>query len=67
MKSDQRLFYTVGEVAAMLGLSRTYVYAKFDPEKGYDNSFFTVIKIGTRLLVPINDFDRWFDSLKKSD
>lgn len=39
MKSDQRLFYTVGEVAAMLGLSRTYVYAKFDPEKGIMGQF----------------------------
>ena len=63
--NDDSLFYNMDDIAKKFGISKTSAYNYFDPDKGYDNSLFTVIKVGNRILVPKNDFNRWYDNLKR--
>ena len=58
--SDDRLTYTVDEVARMLGISRGLAYEMVN--RGELPS----IRLGRRVLIPCRAFDRWLDEAVRS-
>ena len=52
-------FFNVNEVAEIMGISRSFAYEYL---KSPDCPFL-VLQMGKRIIVPANDFFRWYDGL----
>ena len=61
MDRDNRLVYTVDEVATMLGLSESYAYKLARARK------FPVLQLGRRMVVPKEKFQIWLNSSHESE
>lgn len=59
MKTEGMRFMRVGEVAEVMGISKSLAYEFLKGEK----CPFTVLRINSRLLVPYNSFCEWYESL----
>ena len=55
MDRNNRLVYTVNEVAEMLGLSESYAYKLAKARK------FPVLQLGRRIVVPKEKFEIWLN------
>ncbi len=55
MDGNNRLVYTVNEVAEMLGLSESYAYKLAKARK------FPVLQLGRRIVVPKEKFEIWLN------
>jgi len=55
MDRDNKLVYTVDEVAAMLGLSESYAYKLAKARK------FPVLQLGRRIVIPKEKFNLWLN------
>lgn len=55
MDRDNRMVYTIDEVAAMLGLSESYAYKLARARK------FPVLQLGRRMVVPKEKFQIWLN------
>ena len=52
-------FYSVAEVSKMLGISRSRTYEwVISPQCP-----FLVLRIGRRIIIPANNFAKWYESL----
>ena len=54
-------FINVTELAEIMGISRAYAY---EYVKTPDCPF-TCLQMGKRIIIPTNDFFRWYDSLQQ--
>ena len=59
MENEQEAkFYSVAEVSKMLGISRSGAYewvtSAYCP--------FLVLRIGRRIIIPANNFNKWYES-----
>lgn len=55
MERNNRLVYTVEEVAEMLGLSESYTYKLAKARK------FPVLQLGRRIVIPKEKFEIWLN------
>ena len=55
------MFYSQRDIREILGVSRAYVYMLMKQPD------FPKFRIGKRILVPIDEFNRWLDEQKKGD
>ena len=59
MEKEQEIkFYTVAEVSKMLGFSRSRTYEWVISPK----CPFLVLRIGRRIIIPANNFAKWYES-----
>lgn len=56
-------FMNVEDLANIMGVSRAYAYKYV---KSPDCEF-TCLQMGKRIIIPTNDFFRWYDSLVMDD
>lgn len=61
MDRDNRMVYTIDEVAAMLGLSESYAYKLARARK------FPVLQLGRRMVVPKEKFQIWLNNSYESE
>lgn len=61
MDRDNRMIYTIDEVATMLGLSESYAYKLARERK------FPVLQLGRRMVVPKEKFKIWLNSSYESE
>ena len=54
-------FINVTELAELMGISRAYAY-EYVKTPGCP---FTCLQMGKRIIIPTNDFFRWYDSLQQ--
>lgn len=59
MENEQEVkFYSVAEVSKMLGISRSRTYEWVISPK----CPFLVLRIGRRIIIPANNFAKWYES-----
>ena len=54
-------FINVTELAEIMGISRAYAYSYVKTP----DCPFTCLQMGKRIIIPTNDFFRWYDSLQQ--
>ncbi len=63
MENEQEIkFYSVAEVSEMLGISRLMIYEWVVSPK----CPFLVMRIGRRVIIQVNNFNAWYESLMES-
>lgn len=60
--SDKR-FISVEELANIMGISKSQAYKLVHSE----TLGFKVLAIGTRIIIPLNSFNNWYNSLADTD
>ncbi|MBQ7955886.1 MAG: helix-turn-helix domain-containing protein [Lachnospiraceae bacterium] len=59
MENEQEVkFYSVAEVSKMLGISRSRAYEWLASPQ----CPFLVLRIGRRIIIPANNFAKWYES-----
>lgn len=56
---SEKRFYTVRELAKIMGISEAYTYQYIKSEA----CKFTVLQIGKRYTIPVKSFEDWYNTL----
>lgn len=59
----EKEFINVTELAEIMGISRAYAYSYVKTP----DCPFTCLQMGKRIIIPTNDFFRWYDSLSQKE